>query len=62
MRPRIFDLLGDNSVGKLGEVEQSHRGLIVGNLISRVDKVLEYSGSAGDRYFRVLRLHWGSGV
>ena len=82
MRPRIFDLPGNNFVGRMstrsvksgawvvrqsnwgswGTLNGSHWGLIVGNLTSLGNKVLEYSGSAREMYFRVFGLHWGSGV
>ena len=80
MRPRIFDLLGNNSGGRMfylaGEIRSSvctpiywgswgilngsHWGLIVGNLTSLGKKILGYSSSAGDVYFKVFGLHWGS--
>ena len=40
-------------MGKLGDVEQLEIDFVG-------EEGLEYSGSTGDRYFRVFGLHWGS--
>ena len=62
-RPRIFNLLGNNSVGRVFTQLGKSRAWIVCQSTGEVgEEGLEHSSSSMDMYFMVFGLHWGLGV